>query len=161
MDSSGSTPASPASGTGEPGPRPAPAQLGDSNINSKSLPNIPSRWGHLVIENNINFNLPQPQSGDGQKVPPGHGHHCQQLRGGPQTDAAAQPSREISLVSDNGDDDDDDNNDGDDRYAILPLRKHLMQKSMMERRSMDDNQYTYLKVANSYNKNSKRILDPT
>ena len=43
MDSSGSTPASPASATGEPGPRPAPAQLGDSNINSKSLPNIPSR----------------------------------------------------------------------------------------------------------------------
>ena len=30
-------------------------------------------------------------------------------------------------------------------YAILPLRKHLMQKSLAERRSMDDNQYSYLK----------------
>ena len=28
-------------------------------------------------------------------------------------------------------------------YAILPLRKHLMQKSMLERRSLDDNQYCY------------------
>ena len=105
------------------------------------------------MKNKINFNLPQPQSGDGQEVPPGHGHHCQQLRGGPQTDPAAQPSREISLVSDSDDDNDDNDDDDDDRYAILPLRKHLMQKSMMERRSMDDNQYTYLKVANSYNKN--------
>ena len=33
-----------------------------------------------------------------------------------------------------------------------------MQKSMMERRSMDDNQYTYLKVANSYNKNISRKI---
>ena len=30
-------------------------------------------------------------------------------------------------------------------YAILPLRKHLMQKSMLERRSMDDNQYSYMR----------------
>lgn len=30
-------------------------------------------------------------------------------------------------------------------YAILPLRKHLMQKSMAERKSMDDNQYYYQK----------------
>ena len=30
-------------------------------------------------------------------------------------------------------------------YAILPLRKHLMQKSLAERRSLDDNQYSYLK----------------
>ena len=30
-------------------------------------------------------------------------------------------------------------------YAILPLRKHLMQKSLAERRSMDDNQYSYMK----------------
>ena len=29
-------------------------------------------------------------------------------------------------------------------YAILPLRKHLMQKSMLERRSLDDNQYSYI-----------------
>ena len=29
-------------------------------------------------------------------------------------------------------------------YAILPLRKHLMQKTMLERRSVDDNQYSYM-----------------
>ena len=30
-------------------------------------------------------------------------------------------------------------------YAILPLRLHLMHKSLAERRSIDDNQYSYLK----------------
>ena len=29
-------------------------------------------------------------------------------------------------------------------YAILPLRKHLMQKTMLERRSVDDSQYSYV-----------------
>ena len=29
-------------------------------------------------------------------------------------------------------------------YAILPLRKHLMQKTMLERRSVDDSQYSYM-----------------
>ena len=95
VESSGSTPASPASSSNV-----TSTPLGSSPINSKSLPNIPSSL--------------EPA----RRSPPATNLRIHQRR---------NPLEKSHS------------------YAILPLRKHLMQKSMAERRSMDDNQYSYMK----------------
>lgn len=94
--SSGSAPSSPS--TAVTPSRPAP--LGQSIINSRSLPNIPTSL------DTARQSPPQPA----MRPPP---HH------------RVVPVRRTQSS------------------AILPLRKHLMEKSMAERKSMDDNQYYY------------------